>query len=276
MPTVPSDPNRVAALFDALAPSYDNTGVDFFQPIADGLISVVAPRAGEDLLDIGCGRGAVLLSAAGMVSPGRAVGIDISPAMVAFAEAGARERQLHNVSVHVDDAAQPSTVDAVYDVITSSLVLFFLNDPLAALHEWRELLKPGGRVGVTTFSVQDERWGQIDATLQPYLPGNDARTTGAEGPFTSDAGVEGLLAAAGYVDVRTVRLVVDVRFDSAEQWLAFSMSTGQRAAWQRIPEDSRASVREEALRRFDGFASQDGGVTFTQAVRHSLGYRPDA
>jgi ubiquinone/menaquinone biosynthesis C-methylase UbiE len=52
---------QVAALFDQLADSYDQVGVDYFQPIAEGLVGRLKPQTGERVLDIGCGRGAALL-----------------------------------------------------------------------------------------------------------------------------------------------------------------------------------------------------------------------
>src|SRR5689334_11165547 len=49
------------SLFDAVADSYDQVGVDFFQPIAAGLVAELDPQPGERALDLGCGRGAALL-----------------------------------------------------------------------------------------------------------------------------------------------------------------------------------------------------------------------
>ena len=57
---------------------------------------------------------------------------------------------------------------------------------------------------------------------------------GGSGPFASDAGVERLLGDAGFEQVRTVTHDLDVRFADADQWHAFSWSTGQRAVWERI------------------------------------------
>ena len=67
------------SLFDAVADSYDQVGVDFFQPIAEGLVAELEPKPGERGLDLGCGRGAALLPIARAVGPsGSAVGGDLS------------------------------------------------------------------------------------------------------------------------------------------------------------------------------------------------------
>ena len=68
------------------------------------------------------------------------------------------------------------------------------------MQEGLELLVDGGRIGVSTFGPFDDQWReQVDATLATFRPpdSRDARTTGGQGPFASDEGMEGLLAEAG-------------------------------------------------------------------------------
>lgn len=274
--TRPEHVARSAALFDSIASTYDSVGVDFFGPIAAELLAQLAPTPGERLLDVGCGRGAVLVPAARLVgASGSAVGIDISPEMVRLAGEAARAGGLVNVRVEVADAQDPQ-VEGPFDVVSASLVLFFLPDPPAALTAWRGLLAPGGRAGVTTFGPMDERWRHVDEVFEPYLPPalRDARTSGARGPFGSDEGVENLLSGAGFVDVRSVRGAIPVRFADVEQWHDFSWSTGQRAMWMAVPPDERPRVRAEAERRLATYAVADGSVTFEQAVRHTLARTP--
>jgi ubiquinone/menaquinone biosynthesis C-methylase UbiE len=267
----------VAALFDALAATYDDVGVDFFQPIAAGLVSAMNPKPGEDWLDIGCGRGAVLIPVAKAIGDsGTVVGTDISPRMVEQALALATQSGQRNIEVLVDDAQSPSLNGRTFDAIASCLVLFFLQDPAEALRAWMPLLKPGGRVGVTTFGAMDPRWESVDTVFEPYLPGamKDARTSGKAGPFASDVGMEALFREAGFTDVQTIVTSIPVRFRNTAQWEAFTWSIGQRAMWLAIPEDLRPDVRAEAERRLAEFAETDGSILFGQAVRYTLGARP--
>lgn len=267
---------QVGRLFDALADTYDAVGVDFFGPIAAGLLAAMPPAAGERWLDIGVGRGAVLLPAAAVVGPdGRAVGTDISAGMVAACRDLAEAEGLPFVELVQDDAQAPA-VTGPFDTVSSSLVLFFLADPAAALRAWQPLLVPGGRIGVTTFGANDPRWDAVDDVFTPYLPPDlrDARTSGAAGPFGSDAGMEALLAAAGYAEVRTVVDRIPVRFADADQWHAFTWSVGQRRMWLSVPEPEREGVRAAAYERLAGHADADGSITFVQGIRHTLARRP--
>ena len=268
---------KMANLFDKLSDSYDEVGVDFFQPIAASLLTSMPPLEGERWLDIGCGRGAVLLRVAQDIGQhGLAVGIDISSGMVEHARRLALHAGVRNVECEVDDAQSPATVKGPFDTISSSLVLFFLADPLAALRSWRPLLKRGGRVGITTFSAIDPRWAEVDEVFLPYLPPEmkDARTSGKEGPFASDEGVERLFLEAGFTEVRTESTTITVRFADAQHWYDFTWSVGQRMMWLAIPEHLRAAVRKDAEARLARYAGPDGSMTFTQGIRMTFGIRP--
>ncbi|MGY1695115.1 class I SAM-dependent methyltransferase [Geodermatophilus sp. SYSU D00814] len=262
---------RVAGVFDRAAPTYDAVGVEMFGPIAERLVTELDPRPGERVLDVGCGRGAVLLRAAARVGPtGSVTGVDLAPGMVERARAAAEATGVP-ADVRIADAEDPG--GGPYDVVASSLVLFFLPDPAAALRAWRALLVDGGRVGVTTFGPYDEAWRDVDAVFAPYLPPQlrDARTSGASGPFASDAGVEDLLRGAGFADPRTTHLTVPVRFTDEDHWHTWSWSVGQRGFWELVPEGERDAVRAEAYRRVRRCRHDDGRIGFDQDVRVTLG-----
>jgi ubiquinone/menaquinone biosynthesis C-methylase UbiE len=268
---------RVAALFDRVADSYENVGVPWFGPIAAALVRAVAPRGGERALDVGCGRGAALFPLAAAVGPtGRVTGVDLSAGMVDRTAADVRPRGLSAVDLHVMDATAPDLPPGSYDLVVSSLVLFFLPDPAAALRAWLRLLVPGGRLGVSTFGARDPAWVDLDAVFRPYLPAHllDARTSGGSGPFGTDRGVEDLLTAAGFGGVRTAGLAVSVTFRDAAHWRDWSWSHGQRAMWEAVPAAARDDVLAAAADRLAAARGPDGQVTLTQHVRLTLGERP--
>ncbi|SER32074.1 class I SAM-dependent methyltransferase [Microlunatus flavus] len=269
-----TSPPGVVGVFDRAAATYDAVGVPFFRPIAAGLVDALAPRPGERALDVGCGRGAVLELLARRVGPdGRAVGLDLAPEMVRLTAADLAD--LAQVDVRVDDAQRPGLPPRSFDLVASSLVLFFLPDPLAALSRWAELLVPGGRVGVTTFAGEDEAWRAVDDVFLPYLPQPDpgGSTTSGADPFDSDEGVEGLLAGAGFESVRTVAATLEVRFRDVDQLLDFSWSHGQRALWEAVGEERRGDVRAAVAARVADLGLDRGEIAFTQRVRHTSASR---
>ena len=267
--------STIAAVFDRSADTYDDVGVPWFGPIAQGLVEELAVSPGESVLDLGCGRGAALVPLAQATGPtGAALGLDLAPRMVE--RTAADVEQLPWVEVRVADVSAPDLPPDAYDVIASCLVLFFLPDPAAAVRTWTTSLVPGGRLGVTTFGPQDERWKAVDDLFTPYLPPAllDARTSGRQGPFGSDEAMEQLLRDAGLEQVRTAARTVEARFRDAEQYLAFSWSHGQRAMWEAVPEDRRDEVRGQVVALLTAQQARDGALAFSQRVRHTLGRRP--
>ena len=277
MSTQPTNEQRsafVAAIFDRAAATYDAVGVPWFTPIAEQLVAALSPTPGQNVLDIGCGRGAALWPLAQAVGPAGAVtGIDLSSAMVEATRTDVQARGLTNVELHVMDAAAPDLPAHSYSVIASSLVLFFLPDPLAALRSWHALLVPGGRMGASTFDNQDPNWVALDDVFTPFLPPQmlDARASGTRGPFASDAGVAELLTNAGLVDVETTSTDLVAVFNDAEHWLTWSWSHGQRAMWEAVPDADRAAVRAGATELLESIAAADGEIRLTQRVRYTLG-----
>ncbi|MGV1036846.1 MAG: class I SAM-dependent methyltransferase [Candidatus Nanopelagicales bacterium] len=271
----PSDDEviQVASLFDALSASYDAVGVDFFGPIADELVRQLAPTRGESLLDVGCGQGQVLISAAERVGArARLMGIDISRGMLDQARATLDQAGLTQVELLEMDAQNPQLAAAPFDMVASSLVLFFLPDPLRALRSWHKLLKPDGRVGITTFGARDPRWEDVDSVFTPYLPARmlDARTSGATGPFASDEGVADLFRQAGFTNVQTWNAEVGVVFADADHWRRWTMSVGQRAMWQAVPAEKVTEVQELAAEKLSHCFGDDGQIHLTQTIRTTL------
>lgn len=268
-------PQGPAGVFDRAADTYDAVGVPWFRPIAERLVDELAVQVGERALDVGCGRGAALFPLADAVDPtGSVVGIDLSPRMVELTAVEVADRP--NVQVLIGNAVAPDLPPSSFDVIASSLVLFFLPDPAGAMARWTDLLVPGGRLGISTFGLQDANWQRIDAAFFPYLPQGmlDARTTGRRGPFASDEGVEELVRGAGLTDVRTVSQTVRATFRNAEHLLEFSWSHGQRAMWEAVPKAERPALRQQITDIVDELRGGSGQLNVHQEVRYTFGRRP--
>jgi ubiquinone/menaquinone biosynthesis C-methylase UbiE len=132
----------------------------------DRLLDGLGLRGDEDVLDVGCGRGLLLLGAAKRLPRGRAVGIDVwsakdqsdnrRSATLANAEAeGVGDR----VEVVDADMRALPFADASFDVVVSSLAIHNLPDPddrERACAEIARVLRPGGRVALLDLRATDE------------------------------------------------------------------------------------------------------------------------
>ncbi|MDX6276957.1 MAG: hypothetical protein QOJ72_1085 [Nocardioidaceae bacterium] len=266
---------QVADLFDLVAPTYDQVGVDLFQPIAQRLVELLHPGPGDRAVDLGCGRGALTIPLAEAVGPdGTVTAGDVSPAMVEAAQQATRH--LPQVTVEHLDAGEPDLSSQSADIVAASLVIFFLPEPADALQRWVRLLVPGGRIGLTTFGAQDEVWKSVDALFDPYLPADmlDARTSGARGPFGSSDATSELLRSAGLTAVETLVEPLTVSFDDPEMWRRWTMSVGQRRMWGFVPDSERPELFARAAALLGAARDGVGPIRLRQDVRYSLGTAP--
>ncbi len=115
-------------------------------------------RRGEVVLDLGCGAGFDALVAAQLVGPtGRVVGIDLSPEMLAVAEAGLRGAGFPQVEFREATVEALPFPDSSFDVALSNGVLNLVPDKPAALAEIFRVLRQGGRLQACDIGLVGDR-----------------------------------------------------------------------------------------------------------------------
>jgi arsenite methyltransferase len=111
-------------------------------------------RTGESVLDLGCGAGLDVFIAAQFVGPeGRVAGVDLSPEMLAVADAGRIEAGVSQIEFREAAVEALPYPDASFDVAMSNGVLNLIPDKPAALREVCRVLKPGGRLQACDVSL---------------------------------------------------------------------------------------------------------------------------
>ena len=119
--------------------------------------AIARVEPGSMVVDIGCGAGMDLLLAARRVGPGgRAIGVDMTPAMAEKARASARAAGLANVEIRIGDALALPVEDASVDVVISNGVINLTPDKEKAYAEIFRVLKPGGRLQLGDIIVANE------------------------------------------------------------------------------------------------------------------------
>lgn len=113
-------------------------------------------RGDERVLDLGCGRGAVLLMIAKLLPRGRAVGVDLWSTADQSGNGeqvtrhnGEREHVADRIELHTADMRELPLPDASFDVVVSSLAIHNIPDAAGrsrAIDEAARVLRPGGRV----------------------------------------------------------------------------------------------------------------------------------
>jgi SAM-dependent methyltransferase len=158
-------------------------------------------KAGLDLLDVGCGPGTLTVDLARRLVPGGTVtGVDVAD-VVEAATREARDQHVDNVRFVQGDFRTLGLPAHGYDVVHAHQVLQHLRDPVGALEEMAQLVRPGGLVAVRDSDYSAFTWAPANEGLDRWLAVYLAvtRRNGAE----ANAGrhLLGWAHAAGLTDV---------------------------------------------------------------------------
>jgi len=177
----------------------------------------VAP--GDDVLDVGCGTGNATLRAA--QAGGTVVGIDLTPELLDVGRQLAAEAGVAIEWVHGDAEDLPFE-DESFDVVLSTFGCMFAPRHEVAAQELARVLRPGGRLGITSWTPEGGM-GTFFRTVGAYLPPPSPL---AEPPalWGSEAHLKGLFAGTGIELEFEREAVTPEPFESTDAAVEFSVT----------------------------------------------------
>ena len=194
------------------------------------LLRAAKLASGENVLDLGCGNGAMTLQAGAAVAPGRAVGVDLSSAMLANGRARAAAAGLNNVSFVHADAQVYAFEPASFNIVISNAGAMFFDDQDAAFTNLGSALKPGGRIVLVVWqALENNEW--LNELRRALAMGRDLPTPpmGTPGPFglADPDHTRELLARTGYSSITIEDVRPPMRLgDDIESAYAFVSQMG--------------------------------------------------
>lgn len=188
-------------------------------PLGERVLDACGLRAGQRVLDVGCGCGALTIAAAqAMGSDAHVTGADIARPLLDVARRRAAAAQLTNVEF-VECDVQTAKIAGPVDTIISRFGVMFFADPVAAFANLRGQATPGGRLSFVCWRpLVENEWAMVPVlAVMPHLGIPESPPPDAPGPFAfGDADrIRGVLGAAGWRAVTIDALDIPINVGGA-------------------------------------------------------------
>ena len=255
--------------FDTVAAGYDHPSLSFFPETAKRLVEHLQLKPADQLLDVCTGTGCVALTAAEKLSQGKVTGIDLSSGMLQQARNKAAEQNLNNTEFKQMDLEHLEFENGIFDAATSSFGLFFLEDMTHALNNIARVVKPGGKVAITSFT--GEAFSPMaDIFIKRY------ESTGREVPplswkrLATEELIKEQFNAVGITKVEIHHEPLGYQMTDPQMWWDVVWNAGWRALLNQMSEEEQKEfekVHREEIAKVLG----NDGVWFNTEVLIALG-----
>lgn len=227
-------------MFNVAADSYDRFMGRYSQLLSPQLADLAGIRAGQRVLDVGCGPGALTTVLVERVGAENVAAVDPSEPFV-----DAARMRFPGVDVRRAPAEELPFEAHAFDATLAQLVVHFMTDPVAGLREMRRVTRPGGVVtacvwdhagGRGPLSVFWEAARQLDPTAT-----DESRLAGARRGHLGE-----LFEAAGIGDVEQSEVGAPLMHASFEEWWEpYMAGVGPAGAYvAALGEERRAQLRD--------------------------------
>jgi ubiquinone/menaquinone biosynthesis C-methylase UbiE len=263
------DARRAALAFDAAADTYDHEALGFWNRVGSTTVARLALAPGHTVLDVPAGSGASALPAARAVGPtGRVVAADISAGLLGLASRKAEAEGLHNLELRHGDMRTLGLASESFDAVICVFGVFFVSDRVAMMRELWRMVKPGGRLAITTWGPDvlepggSAFWDAVREVaperVRGFSPWDDLVEPDAVVGLFTDAGIESASAELEPAD-QPLR--------NADDWWAIVLGTGFRGTLDALGPRERERVKAVTLERMRDVPSVRASAIYAVAEK---------
>ena len=237
---------KAATTYNAAADFYDHPANTFWGRYGRRTVERLGLHEGARVLDVCCGSGASAIPAAELVgTSGSVVGVDLAENLLELARDKAKAQNLANVQFQSGDITQlPFEADR-FDVAVCVFGIFFVPDMPAALSELKRVLRPGGKLAITTWGprffepANTSFWNSVRNVRPDLYKGFN--------PWDRISEVEDLrllLTTVGFDNPEILAEGGSQPVNSPSDWWAMIMGSGYRGTVEQLAPDAREQVRK--------------------------------
>ncbi|HET7287439.1 MAG TPA: class I SAM-dependent methyltransferase [Pyrinomonadaceae bacterium] len=238
---------KAATTYNAAADFFDHPVNTFWARFGRRTTERLGLKTGDQVLDVCCGSGASAIPAAEMVgSSGSVVGIDLAENLLELARSKAKQQNLTNVQFQSGDITELPFEDASFDAAVCVFGIFFVPDMTSALSELKRVLRPGGKLAITTWGprlfepANTAFWNSVRKFRPDLYKGFN--------PWDRISEVEdlrSLLAAVGFDGPEIVAESGSQPLNSPSDWWAMIMGSGYRGTIEQLTPEAREQVQKQ-------------------------------
>ncbi len=254
-----------AGVFRSSEEGYDRFMGRYSARLAVPFADVAGIEAGQTVLDVGSGPGALAAELVRRLGPANVVAVEPAPQFV-----DAVRRRLPGVDVRLGRAEELPFPDGRFDAALAQLVLHFVADAEATALEMKRVVRPGGTVAACVWDFDGgmtmlRSFWDAALAVDPAAP-DEARTR----PFGRDGEIGELFERAGLQGVTTGALDVEAHYEDFDDfWEPFLTSTGPAGVFvESLEDEGLARLREELSRRL---GSPEGAFTLPARAWYATG-----
>jgi ubiquinone/menaquinone biosynthesis C-methylase UbiE len=263
------DREAADAMFRAPATAYDTFMGRYSTPLAPLFADAAGVAAGQTVLDVGCGPGALTGVLVDRLGAQSVAACDPSPPFVSVCAA-----RHPGVDVRQAPAEAIPFEDDRFDAALAQLVLHFVTDSAAAAAGMRRVVRPGGVVAACVWDFGEgmqmlrQFWDAASAVAPDVPDEANVLRFGGEGEIAE------LFASTGLVGVEETTLRVTSDYEMFDElWDGFLAGVGPAGVYcASLGEAQQAALRQEL---FERVGSPHGPLTLQAIARCAIGRVPD-
>ncbi len=237
-----------------------------FTPWGEYLLDALTLSPGQRLLDVATGPGTVARLASARLGPaGYVLATDLSPAMLAIAEAKGAVAEGSQIEYRLSPAVPLAAPGKAFHVACCQQGLQFFPDRPGALAEMRRALRPGGRAGLAVWSSIEmcPPWAGLRDAIGEVM-GLEAAERFARGPWGLHApqALADMVSAAGFEEVSVDEVTRPVRFEAGAAQIDRGLAaSGLAAEIGALPGDTRAALASAVADKLRSLTDGSGAIT---------------
>lgn len=227
---------KATAAYNAASDYFDHPVASFWHRFGGLTVDKIKLKAGQRILDVCCGSGASAIPAAEAVGPtGHVIAVDLADKLLLLGRAKANSIGLTNIEFHSADMLSLGYPDECFDAVICVFGIFFVPDMVAATKELWRMVRPGGKLTITTwgprlFEPANSVFWKAIQDVRPDL-------VGKFNPWeriSNHASLTNMLTEAGVLNAELHIEPGVSEIGSAEDWWAIAMGSGYRGTLEKL------------------------------------------